>query len=167
MNDLEGELFRDNSSDDVLQRRNINVFGLIIDEIRVKVTLKYTAARKFYLQVQARDFGPQGPPSVLVNRTKVKGAIECQTLRLVGYNERINQAVHGAMVESDEVIKDLLSQIRPQVSTLFKYCESIALLDLLSSFASSTRDYAYKRPSINTDSYALVGGRHPILDSVR
>lgn len=97
----------------------------------------------------------------------MKGAIECQTLKLVGYNERINQAVHGAMVESDEVIKDLLSQIRPQVSTLFKYCESIALLDLLASFATSTRVYAYKRPSIHTDSYALAGGRHPILDSVR
>lgn len=103
---------------------------------------------------------------MLINRTKVKGAIECQTLKLVAYNERINHAVHGAMVESDEVIKHLLSQIRPHVSTLFKYCESIALLDLLASFATSAKTFAYKRPSIHTDSYALVGGRHPILDSV-
>ncbi|ERS99658.1 hypothetical protein HMPREF1624_03020 [Sporothrix schenckii ATCC 58251] len=135
------------------------------DEIRVKVALKYTATRKFYLKVNAKDFGPQGPPSVLVNTTTVKGAIECQTLKLMGYNERINEAVHRAIVESDEVIKSLLSQIRPRVSTLFKYCECIALLDLLASFATSTRTYAYKRPLIHTDSYALVGGRHPILDS--
>ncbi|KIH91946.1 hypothetical protein SPBR_01258 [Sporothrix brasiliensis 5110] len=135
------------------------------DEIRVKVALKYTATRKFYLKVNAKDFGPQGPPPVLVNTKPVKGAIECQTLKLIGYNERINEAVHRAIVESDEVIKSLLSQIRPRVSTLFKYCECIALLDLLASFATSTRTYTYKRPLIHTDSYALVGGRHPILDS--
>ncbi|CAK7274177.1 MutS protein msh4 [Sporothrix epigloea] len=72
------------------------------DEIHAKIKLKYTAARRFYLQVQANDFGPGGPPLVLVNKTKVKSAIECQTLKLMGYNERINQAVNGAMIESDE-----------------------------------------------------------------
>ncbi|CAK7219798.1 MutS protein msh4 [Sporothrix curviconia] len=135
------------------------------NEIRAKITLKYTAARKFFLQVKAKDFGQHGPPAVLINRTKTKGGIECQTLKLVGYNERINQAVHGAMIESDEVIKGLLSEIRPQVSTLFKYCEAIALLDLLVSFATLTKSFAYTEPDIQGDSYALVGGRHPILDS--
>ncbi|CAK7214716.1 MutS protein msh4 [Sporothrix bragantina] len=135
------------------------------DEIRAKITLKYTAARKFYLQVQVKDFGSNGPPAVLINRTKVKGTIECQTLKLVGYNERVNQAVHGAMIESDEVIKGLLSEIRPQISTLFKYCESIALVDLLVSFATLTKSFVYTEPVISGDSYALVGGRHPILDS--
>lgn len=96
----------------------------------------------------------------------MKGAIECQTLKLVSYNERISQAVHGAMMESDEVIKGLLSDIRPQISTLFKYCESIALVDLLTSFASLTRTYYYTRPVIQNGVYGLVGARHPILDSV-
>ncbi|CAK7567089.1 MAG: MutS protein msh4 [Sporothrix epigloea] len=71
------------------------------DEIRAKIKLKYTATRRFYLQVQADDFGPLGPPSVLINITRVKKSIECQTLKLIGYNERINQAVNGAMAESD------------------------------------------------------------------
>ncbi|CAK7267954.1 MutS protein msh4 [Sporothrix epigloea] len=134
------------------------------DEIRAKIKLKYTATRRFYLQIQVSDFGPLGPPSVLINITKVKNSIECQTLKLIGYNERINQAVNGAMAESDEVIKSLLSRIRPQVSTLFKYCESIALLDLMVSFASLTKSYGYTEPTI-AGAHALVGGRHPILDS--
>ncbi|CAK7206356.1 MutS protein msh4 [Sporothrix eucalyptigena] len=135
------------------------------DEIRAKITLKYTAARKFYLQVQARDFGAQGLPAVLINRNNTKGVVECQTVKLVSYNERINETVQQAMIESDEVIRGLLSKIRPQISTLFKYCESIALVDLLTSFALITRSFAYTRPIMQGDSYALVGGRHPILDS--
>lgn len=135
------------------------------DEIRVKITLKFTAARKFYLQVRACDFGPQGPPQVLINRNKVKGNFECQTLKLISYNERINQAVNGAMVESDGVIKDLLSEIRSRICTLFKYCEGIALVDMLSSFACLTRTCNYTRPVIHQNAYGLVAARHPILDS--
>ena len=70
------------------------------------------------------------------------------------------------MMESDEVIKGLLSAIRSRVCTLFKYCEGIALVDMLSSFASLARAFNYTRPVIHDDVHGLVAARHPILDSV-
>ncbi|OAA61760.1 DNA mismatch repair protein MutS, C-terminal domain protein [Niveomyces insectorum RCEF 264] len=135
------------------------------DELRVRVNLKYTDIRKFYMRLHAKDFGPRGPPAIFINRTRSKDHIECQTFKLVEYNERINQAVNGAVIESDEIIKGILSDIRPRVSMLFKYCESIALVDLLASFAKLVRTYNYVRPEIQKNVFSLVEARHPILDS--
>lgn len=135
-------------------------------ELGVRMLLKYSESRRFYLRVQSKDFGRHGPPAVLINRTRSKSGIDCQTLKLVQYNEQINRAVNGAISESDEVIKELLLRIRPHVHILYKYCESIALVDMLASFASLVRTHNYVQPEIQDAVFSLTEARHPILDFV-
>lgn len=94
-----------------------------------------------------------------------KDKIECQTLALIKLNARIADAANEVVVRSDNAIQDLISDLRQEVPHLFKLCESIALVDMVSSFAqlATTRDYV--KPEIGT-AMALQGARHPVLDKV-
>lgn len=66
---------------------------------------------------------------------------------------------------SDKVIQKLLDDIREYVPELFRVCEGIALLDMVTSFAQSATTRDYTRPEIG-DTLALKGARHPICERV-
>lgn len=78
---------------------------------------------------------------------------------------RIQDSVAEAVQMGDKVIQELLDSIRTQVHHMFRVCESVALLDMLSSFAhvSVLRDYT--KPNM-TGTLGLKAARHPVLDKV-
>lgn len=55
-----------------------------------------------------------------------------------------------------------LRQASPQ---LFRVCESVALVDMIASFAQLATIRDYVRPEV-TDTLALKAARHPVLDRV-
>lgn len=52
------------------------------------------------------------------------------------------------------------------MSTLFKICEGIAMLDMLSSFARLVTSQDYVRPQL-TNTLAIKSGRHPIREKIQ
>lgn len=96
---------------------------------------------------------------------KKKDKIECQTLNLVKLNLRLSDTSNEVVIRSDSVIQALLKELRHEIPHLFRVCESVALIDMISSFGqlATTRDYV--RPEI-TNTLALKSARHPVLDKV-
>ncbi|RSL42649.1 hypothetical protein CEP53_012072 [Fusarium sp. AF-6] len=111
----------------------------------------------------AADFEDRPLPEEFINVMRKKDKIECQTLALIKLNVRIADAANEVVVRSDKVVQDLISDLHQEVPHLFKLCESIALVDMVSSFGqlATTRDYV--RPEIGA-AMALHGARHPVLD---
>ena len=106
------------------------------------------------------------PPPVFINVVRKKDNLECQTLNLVKLNFRLSDTSNEVTIRSDAVIQDLMRYLRQAAPQLFRVCESVALVDMISSFAqlATTRDYV--KPEI-TQTLALKSARHPILDTVR
>lgn len=135
-----------------------------LDEMRLGVQLKYDNGRKYWLRI--REDNLEGSlPQDFINVVKKKDIFECQTLSLVKLNARLSDISNEVVMRSDKVLHDLVKTLRGYASTLFNVCESVAIVDMLSSFAqlASTRDYV--RPEI-TETLALRNARHPILDRV-
>ncbi|KAM0350185.1 hypothetical protein ACHAPU_003350 [Fusarium lateritium] len=130
---------------------------------KIQASLKYDNGRKYWLRLRAADFEDRPIPDLLINVVRKKDMIECQTLDLVKLNLRLSDTSNEVVIRSDSVVQDLLKELRCDVPHLFRVCESVALIDMISSFAqlATTRDYV--RPDISS-TLALKAARHPVLD---
>ncbi|KAI0135347.1 muts domain V-domain-containing protein [Daldinia grandis] len=127
--------------------------------------LKFDANRKYWLQLRQSDFEDRAIPEVLINIVRKGAWIQCQTLILIQFNHRITDSHNEAIMLSDKVIQELLEAIREHIPNLFRVCESIALLDMVTSFGQSATTRDYVRPEIG-NALALKGARHPICERV-
>ncbi|PBP25854.1 DNA mismatch repair protein Msh4, partial [Diplocarpon rosae] len=130
---------------------------------------KYDNARRYYLKLYESDFDERDIPEILINRYRKKGFIECQTLDLVKLNQRIEGSHQEVVLMSDQTIQDLIDNIRGEIPALFRVCESIAMLDMITSFAhlatTAEPQAEYSRPQIG-DTIAIGSGRHPIKERI-
>lgn len=128
--------------------------------------LKYDNVRQFFLRLPASDLEHHALPAVITNVIRKKQWIECSTLDLVKLNQKIHAAHQEILLMSDSAVQGLLSRLRVHVPDLFKICEGIAMLDMLSSFASIVTTHEYVRPQL-TDTLAIKSARHPIKERVQ
>ncbi|KAM0488402.1 hypothetical protein ACHAP7_001396 [Fusarium lateritium] len=130
---------------------------------KIEASLRYDNGRKYWLRLRAADFDDRPVPELLINVVRKKDMIECQTLDLVKLNLRLSDTSNEVVIRSDSVVQDLLKELRHDVPHLFRVCESVALIDMISSFTqlATTRDYV--RPDISS-TLALKAARHPVLD---
>jgi DNA mismatch repair protein MSH4 len=131
----------------------------------MNVEIRYENARQYYLRVLASDFDNRAVPDILVNRFRKKDFIECQTLDLMKLNQRIFDSHAEVVLTSDETIQKLLEDIRGEISSLFKVCESIAVLDMIAAFAHSAIANDYVKPELG-DCLVIEAGRHPVKEKV-
>lgn len=80
-------------------------------------------------------------------------------------NQRIEDSHQEVILMSDKTIQTLLDDIRGQIPSLFRVCESIAMLDMIASFGQLVTTGDYTRPEI-TDCIAINAGRHPVREKV-
>jgi DNA mismatch repair protein MSH4 len=127
---------------------------------------RYDNARRYYLRVAESDFDGRAIPDILVNCFKKKGFIECQTLDLMKFNQRIEDSHQEIVLMSDKTVQELMDKIRGEIPTLFRVCESIAMLDMIAAFGHlATAGGDYVRPEI-ADCIAVKAGRHPVKEKV-
>ena len=91
--------------------------------------------------------------------------MECQTLDLLKWNQKITDSHHEVLQMSDQSIQALTDEIRKDMAPLFKICDAIALLDMLASFAQVVTTQDYVKPEM-TQTLAIKDGRHPILEKI-
>ncbi|KAB5551011.1 DNA mismatch repair protein-like protein MutS [Coniochaeta sp. 2T2.1] len=126
---------------------------------------KFDNTRKLYLRLRAADFEHRQLPDELINRVQKKAYIECQTLRILKLNQRIDDSNLDTVTQSDKVVSVLLEEIRKYVPEMFKVCESIALLDVLAAFGQIVTTQEYVRPVLSGN-MAIKSARHPVLEKV-
>jgi DNA mismatch repair protein MSH4 len=128
---------------------------------------RYENARRYYLRFAGGEFDGRNIPDILVNRYRVKGFIECQTLDLMKLNKRIEDSHQEVVLMSDKTIQALTDDIRGEIPVLFRVCESIAMLDMITAFAhiATTASVPYSKPEIS-DCIVLQQLRHPVREKV-
>ena len=130
---------------------------------------RYDNARRYWLRISEGDFDARSVPDILVNRYRKKGYIECQTLDLMKLNQRIEDSHQEVVLMSDKTVQELLDNIRGEIPSLFRVCESIAMLDMIAGFAtlvtSQDATQEYVKPKI-TDEVAIELSRHPVREQV-
>ncbi|PQE12693.1 dna mismatch repair msh4 protein [Rutstroemia sp. NJR-2017a BBW] len=144
----------------------LNFADALIEKYEMQAETRYDNPRGYYLRFSENDFDGRAVPDILVNCFRKRGFIECQTLDLMKLNQKIADSHEEVILMSDKTVQELLDNVRSEVPNLFKVCESIAMLDMITSFAQlvTTQD-SYVRPEI-TDCIAIKSGRHPIRDNV-
>ena len=135
------------------------------EEYGIPIKLKFDNARGFYMHIAVADLEGRALPQVFTNIFRKKNMIECQTVEIMKRNQKIAASNQEVLLMSDEAVQLLLEEIRGEVSTLFKICESVAMLDMLSAFAHLATTEEYVRPLL-TDTLAIKAGRHPIRERV-
>ncbi|KAM5347678.1 hypothetical protein ACJ41O_007502 [Fusarium nematophilum] len=129
----------------------------------IDASLKYDNGRKYWFRLRAADFSNRPLPEVLINAVRKKEQIECQTMTLVKLNVRLCDTSNEVILRSDAIVQNLLRDLRQNVPHLFRVCESIALLDMISSFGQLTTTMNWVKPEIGT-TLGLQAARHPVLD---
>ncbi|KAI8257680.1 MutS protein-like protein 4 [Colletotrichum sp. SAR 10_98] len=132
-------------------------------ELDLDAKLQYDPKRGYSLRMREVNFEDRPIPDILVNQVLKRGNLECMTIRLKQLNQRISDSVAEIAMQCDKVIEDLIDNIRTQIAVLYRICESVALLDMLASFAHVSSTYDWVRPEVS-DALAIKAARHPILD---
>ncbi|KAL7900244.1 muts domain V domain-containing protein [Trichoderma sp. SZMC 28014] len=144
--------------------KHINKYSIDIGEVyQVAVKLKFDNRRMYWLQIPTAGLDLEKASEFFINIIWKKNHIECQTLDLVKSNRRLSDISDEVMLRSDQVVLELVQNLRKEVSPMFRVCESIALLDMIASFGQVTTTRDYVRPLIE-ETLALKSARHPILD---
>lgn len=91
--------------------------------------------------------------------------IECQTLDLLKWNQKIMDSHYEVLQMSDRSIQELIENLRAEIAPLFKISDAIALLDVTASFAHMVTTQDYCRPEL-TRTLAIKSGRHPIREKI-
>lgn len=132
----------------------------------------YDVKRGHFLKIPlatAKDVENTLPTDVFIHRQKSRRCLECTTLEIMKCNTRIKNVLSEIILLSDQIIDSLFVELNERVFELFMVSESVAVLDLLCSFAHlvCTSAGGYVRPeftSSTSNKLAVKLSRHPILD---
>ena len=127
--------------------------------------MKYDTARQYYIRIAASELEDRNLPDVFINVFRKRNIIECQTLDLLKWNQKIMDSHHEVLQMSDRSIQELIENLRAEIAPLFKISDAIALLDVTASFAHLVTTQNYCRPEL-TRTLAIKSGRHPIREKI-
>lgn len=135
------------------------------DEHALPLQTKFDNVRHFFLRLRVDELEDRDLPAMFINVYRKKDMIECQTLDLIKLNQKISDAHHEVLLMSDKSVKQLIEDVREHLSSLFRICESVAMLDMLTAFAHAVSSEDYIRPVLS-DTLAIRAGRHPIREKI-
>ncbi|KAI7082013.1 hypothetical protein KC356_g8706 [Hortaea werneckii] len=138
----------------------------LAEENNLPLQTKFDQTRQFYIRLPADELIDRNLPPIFINVYKKNNMIECQTLDLLKRNQKISDAHTEVVLMSDAAVRTLTVDVREYMSTAFKMCEGIAMLDMLASFAQVVTSQDYVRPMISS-TLAIRAGRHPIREKIQ
>ncbi|CAJ0847078.1 4505_t:CDS:10 [Entrophospora sp. SA101] len=128
------------------------------NEIHLKP--QFSVSTGYYLSTNIEHLGDRQLPLVFINVSKKKNLLTFTTLELIKKNTKINESLTEVYLI---IIEDLIFEIRGTIGVLYKASESVAMLDMLTSFAHQCTISNYVRPEF-TDTLAIKSGRHPMRE---
>ncbi|RHZ86046.1 hypothetical protein Glove_55g65 [Diversispora epigaea] len=133
------------------------------NQYEIPLKIQFSPSTGFYLSTSTDVLNEHQLPLIFINVCKKKKMLTFTTLELIKKNTKINDSLTEVYLMSDKTIEDLISEIRCNIGVLYKASESIAMLDMLTSFAHQCTISNYVRPEF-TDTLAIKNGRHPMRE---
>ena len=107
--------------------------GLTTVDYEVDITLKFEENRGYYMITKKSDLAKRELPGIFTN-TSIKGdKIIYESLELCKMNAKLQHSLNEIFVLSLDTIVNLNDNIREYIGCLYKVCEGIAMLDMVSS----------------------------------
>ncbi|CAG8611279.1 2676_t:CDS:10 [Ambispora gerdemannii] len=135
------------------------------EQYKVPLKIQFNPATGFHLSTSIGNLQDRTLPLVFINVSKKRKTLTFTTLELMKKNTKINDSLTEVYLMSDKTIEDLISEIRKSIGVLYKASESIAMLDMLISFAHMCTISNYVRPEF-TDTLVIKAGRHPMREAL-
>lgn len=130
---------------------------------------QYSAQRRWHIQVPwpRSDTEPEIPDvfeKVQVNGKGARRYVSMTTSNLRKFNSRIQENLAEIYQITNMLVNNAMDEARKQVGCLYKLADTVAMVDMLRSFAEvvTLGGGTYCRPTFG-DSLALQQGRHPVL----
>lgn len=131
--------------------------------------LSYGESRGYYLTL-FRDQVPNGIQldAKYMHVIKTRATITCSTRDMMQSNVRLNMSYENSMKMANEILAGALSTIMINWGSILELVNSVAMLDLLTSFAKTVvaSSGSLIRPKFTVSDTMISKGRHPLLESV-
>ncbi|CAH7688090.1 muts domain V-domain-containing protein [Phakopsora pachyrhizi] len=156
-------------------KENLNDAIQICEELQVKYNLpklqfKFETRGGFILFIKKENlratssdsgYSKLGLPSIFTNVVKRGKVLQFTCLDLKKKNQLIYNSYQEICLLS--VLGQIFEEVKQRISSFYRLSETIALLDMLASFANVSFSQRYVRPEF-TDTLAISQGRHPIKE---
>ncbi|KRZ21748.1 MutS -like protein 4 [Trichinella pseudospiralis] len=139
-------------------------YSMFCQETQLSFKLSFSIARGYYLALP--NSGTNVPANVMDRLLKVVrrgGNLICTTREMIKLNDRIEEIVRDILFISDNVLNQLLTEMREDVISLYYLCDVISSLDMILSLSKCCERFQWIRPEF-TDSLAVEKARHPVLE---
>lgn len=145
-----------------LQAEYVSVTG--INTLKIK----YNNILGYFIEVPAaRADALLTPESGFIHRQTMSGNMRFTTSRLIELDNDIRSAAEKASAIESEIINQFIEQIRTISDDLLASADLLADADVWLSLAIVAQRYSWVCPTITDDrAYDVVGGRHPVIESV-
>lgn len=130
------------------------------------IRVSHSAARGYFLFVPA-SLKPL--PDEFVQAVLNKQSVSCTTDEIMSLSDRAAEGIGNALMLTNDLVSRLMDTLRCEIDALFSLADTVALLDMLCSFAdlAALSAHPYVRPVIAVDGPLVVsGGRHPVVASL-
>lgn len=136
------------------------------EKYKIPIKVVYSASRGYYLNIPSSTISL---PPEFIQAVMNKRFISCTTEDILSLSDFCSDSISQALVLTSNSLQELLVFVRYRIETIFSVVDTIALLDMLCSFASLVLGsrIEFSRPQItnrenNEDILIIHQGRHPI-----
>ena len=130
--------------------------------------IKYNNILGYFIEVpSARAESLMAPESGFIHRQTMAGNMRFTTARLIDLDNDVRSAAEKAAAIEAEIINTFISDIRDIADDLLSTADLLADADVWLSLSQVASRYNWVCPTITNDcAYDVVGGRHPVIESV-
>ncbi|MBQ8256068.1 MAG: DNA mismatch repair protein MutS [Alphaproteobacteria bacterium] len=130
--------------------------------------IKYNNILGYFIEVPStRADVLMKPESGFIHRQTMAGNMRFTTSRLIDLDNDVRSAADKAAAIEAEIIESFIAQIREIADDLLSTADLLADVDVWISLASVADTYSWVRPNMTDDcAFDVVGGRHPVIESV-
>ena len=130
--------------------------------------IKYNNILGYFIEIpSARADVMLKPDSGFIHRQTMAGNMRFTTSRLIDLDNDVRSAAEKAAAIEAEIINKFISDIRDISDNLLDTADLLADADTWISLASVADKYSWVCPVITNDgAFDVIGGRHPVIESV-
>ena len=130
--------------------------------------IKYNNILGYFIEVpSSRADVMMRPDSGFIHRQTMAGNMRFTTSRLIDLDNNVRSAAEKAAAIEAEIVNIFIESIREISDDLLSTADLLADADVWCALASVADKYSWSRPEITDDcAFDIVGGRHPVIESV-
>ena len=128
------------------------------------IKVSHNNSRGYFLSVPIEALGDgEYLPAEFIQPVLHKKTISCSTEEVSSLSDRANESISTALTLTNDMIQDTIADVRRHMASIFLLVDSIALLDMICSFADlvALSNDSFVRPELTQEGdLKIKGGRH-------